>query len=1132
MKKRHIILPLCLCLFPMAQCQQVMAQQTTTQNGTIAVTGTVIDGTGESVIGATIQVVGNPKISTVTDIEGKFKLNVPAKSKIKISYIGSESVTLSKFEPNMTITLKEDENMLDEVVAVGYGALKQKNVTGSIEIINPEELHDLNVSSLSEALIGLSPSIHVSMPGTGRPGEQASITIRQARDAVALVPTGKDEGGQSIGGDNNAAPLYVIDEFISTEDDFNNLDIDEVESIAILKDASAAVYGAYGAYGVILVKTKRGQVGTPKISYTGQFGFQDAVRHADMLNGQQYGYIYNAARRAKAIQDNSSIDMVQNYFQADELEAMRNTNYNLLDDYWKSALTQKHGINVSGGNEKVTYFGGVTYQTQDGNIGKLDYDRWNYRAGINAKVAKLFTANLSVSGDALTKNTHLGKDEEDYEYMMKNPSYIPDEINGYPIYHSGMKNDPAYENFYNYKSLNRSRNNREQSDNSMTIQASLEHDFSWCKPLKGLRAKLTYSKNVNNSKRNDIKMENVVYRMINRGGSGKHLYITDPNAIIDNDPLVDYDEVTLEGFPYVAFENFQKRTLNEGSKSYLSRTMSTSKSYQLNFMLMYMRDFGKHHVSGTFSIERGESESENVEAKGTHPLSFTDGQSNSLSDDSEKTVQWGRQEGGSLAYIGRLNYAYDNKYLFEFLIRSQASTKFAPENYWGAFPSFSAGWVISEEPWFNKEKLKIDYLKIRGSFGIMGRDNVEAWRWLQLYSYNEYGGAIFGTNPSLITSRSFQLPEKSGTNPNLHWDKNIKTNLGIDMRFLDNRLSLTFDAYYDWAREMFDYPSVHVLPGTVGIYAAPENFGRMNMWGAEIQVGWRQRFNKDLVMNFKLGTGYDDNKVLETSWAADPYFTDKVYGQRTDRGLWGLSCIGMFRTYQQIEEYFEKYKITDYLGLSKDKVQPGMLIYEDIRGPKDENGNWTAPDGKISDYDDVVRISRRDSNPYNLNANININYKHFSLNATFQAEWGAYTMVPSGLRGESQGDMEKKNVSALWNDMFVYEDFKDADGNILAYANPNGKYPNIAFASQNKVNSTFWRMSAAEILLRNITVAYSLPKEWIKPLGMSSVRLNLTCQNAFSFYNAIPEGVWDNFAGSYGKYPTVRKITMGVNVAF
>lgn len=228
----------------------------------------------------------------------------------------------------------------------------------------------------------------------------------------------------------------------------------------------------------------------------------------------------------------------------------------------------------------------------------------------------------------------------------------------------------------------------------MTIQASLEHDFSWFKPLKGLRAKLTYSKNVNNSKRNDIKMENVVYRMINRGGSGKHLYITDPAAIIDNDPLVDYDEVTLERFPYVAFENFQKRTLNEGSKSYLSRTMSTSNSYQLNFMLMYMRDFGKHHVSGTFSIERGESESEDVEAKGTHPLSFTDGQSNSLSDDSEKTVQWGRQEGGSLAYIGRINYAYADKYLFEFLIRSQASTKFSPKNYWGAFPSVSAGWVI------------------------------------------------------------------------------------------------------------------------------------------------------------------------------------------------------------------------------------------------------------------------------------------------------------------------------------------------------------------------------------------------------------------------------------------------------
>jgi len=1131
MNKVILYIGVCLSLL-FCFSMQASAQESRT------VTGTVLDENNEPIIGATVLVAGskNNAGGTITDINGKFSIKVPAKGKIKVSYIGYIPQTVSDLN-NPVIVMKEDADNLEEVVVVGYGALKQKNVTGSVEVIDAKELRDLSVSNLSEALIAISPAVHVDMPSTGRPGENASITIRQAKDAVSLVPTGVDEGGQAIGGDDDPSPLYVIDDFISSEEDFNNLDVDEVESITILKDASAAIYGAYGAYGVILVKTRRGQQGTPKISYTGQFGFVDAIKHAKMLSAYDYGLIYNAARAAEST---SSIitgsDPYSNYFQGDELEAMKDLNYNLLDKYWSSSLSQRHSINVNGGTQKATYFTSVSYYTQDGNIGKLDYDRWNYRAGVTANVTKYFKAALNVSGDYALKDSHMssssGGSQEDYLYMLQNPPYVPDEINGYPIYHSGMENSPSFSNYYNYKSLYDSQNNREDTSNSLSLQASLEHDFSWWKPLKGLRAKFTYSKNINNSKTNRIRMENTVYRVKNRGGSGKHLYVTDPTAIIDNDPLVDYDETTLEGFHFTDYENLEKRVLNDGQSSYLQREMSRGDSYQMNLMLMYGRKFGLHDINATFSIEKSESWTENVSAKGTHPLSFTDGQSASLSDDSEKTVDWNRTEGGSLSYIGRLNYAYADRYLFEFLIRAQASTKFAPENYWGAFPGFSTGWVMSEEPWFNKEKTGIDFLKFRASFGLMGRDNVQAWRWLQLYSYNEYGGSIFGTNISQTSGRSFQLPEKSGTNPNLRWDKNYKANIGIDLRLFDNRLSIMAEAYYDWCREMFDYPSAHVLPGTVGIYAAPENFGEMDNYGVELQIGWRQRFGKDLYISTKLGTGYDDNRVLNTSWAVDPTFDDKVYGKRSDRGLWGLSCIGMFCSYQEIEEYFTKYNITSYLGLTKDKVYPGMLIYEDIRGPKDENGEWTGPDGVIDSEQDLVEISHRASNPYNLNLNLNVVYKTFSLNATFQSEWGAYTLVPSSLRGESYGGMETTNINAMWDDMFVYQDVYDYEGRQVVYANRDGRWPNIKFKSINSLASTFWRMSAAKIMLRNITIAYTLPKNWVRPLGMSNVRLNLTCQNAFSFYNAIPEGAWDTFAGSYGSYPVTRKVTVGVNVTF
>ena len=1106
------------------------------------VKGTVVDQNNEPIIGATVMVNGNSQNGTVTDMDGKFSISVPAGKKIKISYIGYQTQTISKFDGPLNVVMEEDENTLDDVVVVGYGSLKQKNVTGAVEVINPEDLKDLSVSNLSEALIGLSPSLHVSMPSTGRPGENATITIRSARDAVALIPT-TDMTGAAVGANIDPRPLYVIDDFVyqdsdKGEEEFNNLDVDEVESITILKDAEAAVYGAYGAYGVILVKTKRGKAGKPRISYQTQLGWVGAIKHAEMLDGYNYGRIYNAAKAAQALQKNKTVDRRIDFFQADELEAMKNTNYDLLEENWSASFSQRHSINVNGGNDKTTYFAGVTYQTQDGNIGKLDYNRWNYRAGLTANINKYVRATLSVSGDDSKKNSHLkssnGGSEEDYVYLLKNPSYVPDNINGYPIYHSGMENDPSFDNYYNYRSLHSSINNREQNTNSMSIQGMLEADFGFIKPLKGLRARLTYSRNVSNSHDNRISMENVVYRVKNRGGSGNHLYITDPNAIIDNDPLVDYDETSLEGFRYTSFENLEKRVLNDGQKSYISNDMTRNKSYQLNFMLMYGRKFGKHDVSGTFSIERGENESFNQYTKATHPLPFTDGTSNSLADDTQKESTWGKTDGGNLAYIGRFNYSYADKYLFQFLIRSQASAaKFAPENYWGAFPSFSAGWVVSEEPWFPKEKWKIDFLKIRASWGIMGRDNVDAWRWLQLYAYNPNRSSIFGTDITQESARAFQLPEKSGTNRDLHWDKDTKTNIGVDLRMLDGRLSVSFDYYYNKQREMFATPNANYMPGTVGTYPAPENYSEMDLWGYEAIVGWRQRINKDMYVSARLGFSYSDNEVLKMYWDTDTKLNSKVYGERADRGLWGLSCLGMFRTYQEIEEYFKKYKITSYLGLSQDQVHPGMLIYEDVRGPKDENGNWTAPDGKINEDEDIVQISKRSSNPYRTNLNLNFVWKSFSLNTTIQAEWGAYCMMPN-MYQESFSSLETTNVSAMWNDMFIYEDVYDAQGNVIAYANPNGQWPNFGYTEKgvNSKVSTFWKMSAAEILIRNITLAYTLPKNICRTIGLNAVRFNMTIQNFLSLYNACPGGYWNNFAGNYGAYPATRKITFGMNVTF
>ena len=1102
MSKIYIIFNLCL-VFLLAFTLSAYAQNTRT------VTGTVMDDLGEPIIGAAVKVVDSP-VGTVTDIDGKFSLSVKEGSKLTISFIGYISQTITNLN-NPKIVLMEDVAKLDEVVVVGYGTQKMKNVTGAIETLSTDEIKDLSVGSLGDALSGMMSGLHVSSGG-GRPGSTPSLQIRQSSINTSVTPT------STRGGDADPSPLYVIDDFISTEEAFNNLDVSEVESITVLKDASAAVYGARAAYGVILVKTKRGKVGTPSISYNGQFGFTDALKLSKMLSAYDYGRIYNAARAAgTSTSDTESDNLRTQYFQTDELDTMRGLNYDLVDKEWSAAWTQRHSLNINGGTDKATYFAGASYFSQEGNMGRLDYDRWNFRAGVNANIGKWTKASFQISGDMGEQNNARngisgGGTDADFNSLMTHLPFVPDYIGGRPVVYTGMQNvssNLTAVQLYNFRAVQNSPDNTENQTNNMSINGSLEHDFGWFKWTKGLKLKASYSRNIVNGKSNNIGTKINVYRLLNRGGSGGHLYTGDD---------IDLDE-----------SNFGTFTLDNGNL--LTRTMNKTDSYQMNLTLSYARQFGLHNVSGLFSIEKAESEYEYVTGNITDPFSFTDGQSNSTATGATQTTTFSRTESGMLSYIGRLNYSYADKYLFEFLLRSDASTKFAPENYWGMFPSWSAGWVMSEESWFNKEKLGIDFLKIRGSFGILGRDNIQPWLWTQLYSRNADKGPVFGTSSNTSSGASFQMPQR-GVNRDVHWDKTYKTNLGIDVRMLDNRFGITLDAYYDMGRELFTtFTGTSFYPTTVGTQATPENFGEVDTYGVELTLNWKDKIGKDFSYWVKLTTGYSDNKIKEAGFQATPGFDDIVRGERSDRGVWGYECLGMFRSYQEIEEYFATNNITSYLGNSKENIHPGTLIYRDVRGQRNADGSYGEKDGVI-DENDYVKISHRANNPYGLTMNFGASYKNFSFSAQFGASWGAYALMQTNLRQESYSNMEYKNVSAIWKDMYIYEDVLDASGNVTAAMNRNAKYPNLKYSAINGQASTFWKVSAANIRLRNLTVAYSLPKEWMKPLGISSCRLNLTCQNLLSFYNPYDGGVWDTWAGTYGNYPNLRKFTLGVNVSF
>lgn len=1115
--KNKILKSLCL------GAAMVCSVSATAQNQTVK--GTVVDENGEPVIGASVVIAGKQGQGVITDLDGNYTIQAPKGSKVTISYIGYITQTVV---PGGKVKLKEDSQNLEEVVVVGYGVQKKAHLTGAISTVPMDEIQDMSSGDVASSLSGLVNGLNVSSPTIDRPGESSRLSIRDASSIGDVGGTAQE-------------PLYVIDGFIYPNSQklgnvdgvnpgaqaFNNLDPSTIENITVLKDAAAAVYGARAANGVILVTTKKGKLGAPKISYSGQFGLTDAVSHPKMLSAYNYGRLYNAI--AAADPKNTTLNLRTDLFQADEIEAMKSLNYNLLDKYWDTGFTQKHSVNVSGASDKANYYANMGYFKQDGNLGNMEYDRWNYRAGVDLHISKWVKASMQVSGDYGKKNKPNVKvggtnDQKDYNLLLTRPYYIPEYVNGLPIAAYGPSNSQknADQN-YAYDVLQNSGDYSRKSTNNMTLNAAIDYDFGWFKPLKGLKARFSYAKSINNDKTNQYGSSYEIYRMVERAGSGSHLYT--PTGNEDWDVLMSDANFVLG--------NGGSVVLNGGSGSgYLSRNMLRSDNYQMNFTLTYGRDFGAHHVSALFSIEKGESESEYLYGYVTNPYSFSTGQSNSVGTGSEMSTTFTRSEAGTLSYIGRVNYAYANKYLLEFLFRSDASTKFAPENYWGYFPSISAGWVVSEEEWFKRALPKVDFFKIRGSFGLTGRDNTTAWMWTQTYATDKDKGAPFGTGTSNNAGSHITLNKNnSAVNYDAHWDKTYKSNLGFDINLLKNRLSINIDGYYEWNREML-LPYSASIPGIIGTMSAPINYGEMDSYGVELSVTWRDKIGKDFKYKVGINTGYNDNKVLVMDWEKDEAYRQIRKGNRTDMGEWGMECIGMFRSFQEIYEYFDKYNITSYMNLSRDEVRPGMLIYKDVRGAYDEaTDSYAGPNGIVKEDEDKVCLSNR-NNPYGFTANLSAEWKGISLTAQISANWGGYSFVDAAAL-KPGSSIEYTNMPSFWNpdDMFVYSDIYDASGNLLMKANHNASLPNLAYSDINSVQSSFWRISGTRVRLSRLTLAYSLPKNWLKPIGLESVRFNVTGQNLLSFYNPYPDNYIDPMC-KYGYYPALRKWTIGVNVSF
>ncbi|MBE8721541.1 SusC/RagA family TonB-linked outer membrane protein [Sphingobacterium pedocola] len=1041
----------------------------------INVTGKVVDKAGNPIAGATVFIKGS-KTSAGTDQNGVFRMNLPTGNEVLVvSFVGYKSQEIAvDGRVNLSITLESSADNLDEVVVVGYGQQKKIHLTGAVETISGEELEDLPVTNVGAALAGRVLGLNVS-GGVRRPGGPATLQLRNP------MSVSKD------GGTNQ--PLYVIDGIIQVTSQgapdnslFNTLSPAEIESLSFLKDGSAAVYGARGANGVVLVTTRRGKSGKPMISYNGNYGFMDAAYRTEMMSAYDYANYINIMNGPNGA--NRSAEDPNFFFSPDEVEHFRTRSFDWLEPAWKTAHNTSHALNISGGSDRATYFSNVSYVNQGGNLGSLDYDRWNFRAGSSLNVAEGLKLDLQLSGNAEQQVKTFNKlggenDDNDYRNLITMPQYIPMYVDGYPV-------RPPGGGGYHYYEILRLNNLSDGRRRKLSVNVTAEYKLPF---LKELTARLSYGSNFDNGRTGRIGTHYMLYQF-NRAGANQHIY--DEGATVGNATRINND-------------------------NRLSIINQSGQNNQINFSLNYGRSFGKHNVSGLFLVERSESESYQENLLRDDPLSDTNGQFNSAFGTIDGSTT--RYEAGTLSYVGRANWSYGNKYMAEFLFRSDASTRFAPENYWGQFYTLSGGWVISEENFFKSSF--VDLLKIRYSFGILGKDDTRAWQWRQRYTYQNGKGAVFGgDNPA-----SMGMKMEVSPNRNARWSDDYKNNLGIDATFLKSRLSTTVELFYNRGRNML-MERTATVPITVGGSIASENFGEIDMFGTEFQVGWRDKIGSDFNYGGSFRFTWYDNKVLVGNFSPQDlmYPWNPKPDRSSDIGVWGFDHLGMFRSQQDIDAYVNTYNITSLFGLPVDQLRPGMLYYRDVRGPLQDDGTFADPDG-IVDENDRVQISRRQAAPYFIGSTLNASYKGISFEMVIDGSFGGHREMEGLMRQAIPGNISSSvaNKPTIWNDIYDPE------------LNPGGKLPNPHWLTEMNnnsdvnINSQFWKVNSLMLRVRNFNVGYTLPQAIMKPYGVDNVRLYFTALNPFYIYNPYsyrdPEIEFD-------AYPVLRSFSLGLNVRF
>lgn len=982
-----------------------------------SVTGTVVDASGIPIIGANVMVKGTTN-GTITDMDGRFSLDVPEGSILEISYIGYLSQNIKVTGTNMSVVLREDTQKLEEVVVVGYGTQTKVNLTGAVSTIGKDDLIDRPVTNVSSALQGLSPGVTVTS-GTGQPGkDNSTIRIR------------------GVGTLNNADP-YILVDGIETGN-FDSIDPNDIESISVLKDAaSAAIYGSKAANGVILVTTKRGKQGKTAVSYNGNVSFSNVTTLIDRLSSYDYARLYNQLLvndGASPRFDDNDLNLFKNG--TDPYEHP-NTNWN--DYIYQTGFMHKHNLNVSGGSENVKFMTSGGFLGQEGTLKNSDRQQFNLRTNLDIKLSDKFVMRTNMAF------IHNNYSEPNASYGGGSTQFIW-QANRIAPWIPYKKEDGSYGSI--------SDGNPAAWIDIDSRKYNLQQNFS------GLMAF-------------DYKIiDGLTFTL-------QGAYVTNINENKDYRKECWYDDTNYHG------------------PDQLTETISRWSRYTLDALVNYDKTFNKIHnlkILGGYKIEKYDYRKVTAFRKDFPNSEITDINGG---DSSTQTNSGYSRELALLSYFGRVNYDYKGKYLLEANFRADASSRFAKGFRWGYFPSFSAGWRISEEDFMEGTKGWLQSLKFRGSWGLLGNQDAVSDEY-----YPSLPTLYIGKNYPFggVVSQGITVVSHKVTT--ISWEKSKNWGIGFDANFLDEFI-LSAEYYNRKTSDIIMDIPVSDTFGISGTYQ--DNKGSLRNSGVEVSLSWNHSFNKDWRMGINANFSYNKNELIDLSGVdeiVDGYTINRI-GEAYN-SFYVYEVDGLFNSDEEAAAYEEQYG------------NPWSLPFKggDFR-IKDTDG-----DGKLTEKDRVIKGAQQPNLTYGLN--ISAGWKNFDLSIFVQGVSGVNRYFTRDVVGSFIGDTS--HPSTNWLEAWTPE-------------NKNAEWPRMfleetSISAPNRVYSSFWCMNTDYMRIKNINLSYTLPKSFTDKLGISNAKIYYTGENLFTFdslpFNADPEAP----SGNLDIYPTNRSHSLGINITF